>query len=160
MSKGPLKMQSWQIFHFARKHLGSSVLYAIFGKKNARSIDYWAQDPRYTNKPEGSYDPILGIKTLLETLDDHGHEAVVRAAISHIASGASSTGFNDVTELKDLLPTMSEEILGDYRAVGVMQAAIEAGLDVAEVDRLKTEAIDELHRTVALYRQEKDSDDD
>jgi len=153
MPNDNLKMQSWQLFHFARKHLGNSTLYAIFGKKKARAIDMWAQDPRYTQKPEGSYDPILGVKTLLETLDDHGHTDVVRSAVAFMTSGTSAAVSGAEPCVADLLPTISEEILKDYRAVADMQAAIESGLSVDFVDALKDEAMDEISRTVALYRQ-------
>ena len=153
MSKPTLKMQSWQIFHFARKHLGSSVLYAIFGKKNARAIDFWAQDPRYTNKADGAYDPIRGIKTLIETLDDHGHEDVVRSTLSYISEETSAATSTEESKLTDLQPTIAEEIVRDYKAVSELQDAIENEADMDIVDALKEEAIDEIARTVALYKQ-------
>ena len=153
MPKDNVKMQSWQVFHFARKHLGNSTLYAIFGKKKARAIDMWAQDPRYTLKPEGSYDPILGVKTLIETLDDRGHADVVRSAVAFIISGTSAAVSDAEPCVADLQPTISEEILKDYRAVADMQAAIEAGESIDYVDALKDEAMDEIARTVALYRK-------
>ena len=153
MPKDNVKMQSWQVFHFARKHLGNSTLYAIFGKKKARAIDMWAQDPRYTLKPEGSYDPILGVKTLIETLDDRGHADVVRSAVAFMVSGTSAAVSDAEPCVADLQPTISEEILKDYRAVADMQAAIEAGESIDYVDALKDEAMDEIARTVALYRK-------
>ena len=155
MSKPNNKMQSWQVFHFARKHLGNSVLYAIFGKKKARAIDTWAQDPRYTQKQEGSYDPVLGVKTLLETLDDYGHTDVVRQAVNYMTANTSAAADCDPPLIQDLQPTISDEILCDYKAVAEMQAAIEAGESVVYVSALKDEAIDEIARTVALYRKQQ-----
>ena len=153
MSKSAVKMQSWQIFHFARKQLGASVLYAIFGKKNARKVDYWAQNPRCTNKPEGSYDPISGVKSLVETLDDYGHTDVARATITFLTSNTSLAESQTEPAVTDLQDTMDKEILMDYRAVGKLERAIEAGDAIEDIEQLKTEAIEEIIRTVALYRK-------
>ena len=153
MSKKSVKMQSWQVFHFARKHLGSPVINVIFGKKNARKIDYWCQDPKYTNKQEGSYDPILGVKKLLEILDDHGHEDIVRSTVSYITADTSAASSSIEPGLADLQPTISEEILRDYKVVADLQSAIENSESIEVVDGLKEEAMDEIARTVALYRK-------
>jgi hypothetical protein len=147
------EMQSWQVFHFARKHLGRSVLYSIFGKKNARAVDYWCEDPRYTAKPEGAYDPIYGVKILLEALDDLAHCGTVRSALAYLASGTSAAADN-VPEIVEPLPDISDEILADFRAVGELQRAIENKLDLTGVEHLMHEAIAELERTVACYQKE------
>jgi hypothetical protein len=156
MSKATLKMRSWQVFSYARKHLGASVLYAIFGKKHARAIDFWAQDPLYTARPDDSYDPIKGVKTLLASLDDCGHCAVVNATLQYLASGTSacSTIYNE-PEVVPLKETMSEEILADFRAVASLQMAIEAGHNLPSIMRLKAAAIAEIERTVALYLKDR-----
>lgn len=146
-------MQSWQVFHFARKHLSRSVLYAIFGKKNARAVDYWCEDPRYTAKLEGAYDPIQGVKSLLETLDDHGHCGVVRSALSYLAAGTSADS-GDVQKIVEPMSCISQEILADFRAVAELQRAIEAKLDLAGVEHLLLEAVAELERTVACYQKD------
>lgn len=153
MAKEISKMQSWQVFHFARKHLTRSALYAIFGKKNARAVDYWCEDPRYTAKLEGAYDPLQGVKTLLETLDDHGHCGVVRSAIAYLAAGTSAAT-NNAQEIVEPMLNISEEILADFRAVAELQRAIEGKLDIAGVEQLLLEAIGELERTVACYQKE------
>lgn len=155
MSKATLKMQSWQVFSFARKHLGSPLLNTIFGKKNARKIDYWCQDPRYTNKPEGSYDPINGVKRLLAVLDDYGHDSIIRSAVNYMTADTSAASSMAEPALADLQPTLTEEILRDYKAVADLQRAIEDGENIDLVDALKDEAIDEIARTVALYRKER-----
>jgi hypothetical protein len=153
MPKKSPEMQSWQIFHFARKHLNRSVLYAIFGKKNARAVDYWCEDPRYTAKLEGAYDPIQGVKSLLNILDDHGHCGIVKSAIAYLSDGTSAAS-NDKQEIVEPLSNISEEILADFRAVSELQRAIEAKLDIAGVEHLLLEAIAELERTVACYQKE------
>jgi hypothetical protein len=155
MSKDAPKMRSWQVFSYARKYLSSSCLYAIFGKKHARAVDFWCQDPRYTARPDDSYDPIKGVKVLLQTLDDHGHCAVVRACIDYISSGTSTCCSTSDPQVHQLRDTIDEEILADYRAVAALQMAIEAGHNVPSIQRLKAAAVAEIERTVAKYLQER-----
>lgn len=153
MAKSEPKMQSWQILHYARKHLGRSILYAIFGKKNARAVDYWCENPRFTSKDEKAYDPVQGVKDLLDILDDHGHAPVVRAAIGFLSAGTSAEVEGDQA-IVDLLPSIGDEILADYRAVAAMQRAIEAGEDINIVEALKQDALTEIERTFARYRKD------
>ena len=153
MANGTNKMQSWQIFHFCRKHLGRSCLYAIFGRKNARTVDYWCENPRFTSKPECASDPISGLKCLIDELDDKGHTSVVRAMIAYFKSGTSLEEDPDPA-VSDLLPTMTEEKLADFRAVAEFQDAIDKCLDRAEVDARKLVAIEEIERTFAKYLEE------
>lgn len=147
------KMQSWQVFHFARKHLTRSALYAIFGKKNARAVDYWCEDPRYTAKLDGAYDPLQGVKTLLESLDDQGHCGVVRAAVAYLTEN-TSVQCDYEQSIVEPMANLTDEILADYRAVAELQRAIELHCDIAGVEHLLLEATAELERTVARYRKE------
>jgi len=149
----PPKMQSWQVFHYARKHLGSSVLYGIFGKKNARAVDYWCQDPKYTDKSDTAYDPIQGVKRLLAGLDDLGHTDQVRACLAYLAQDTSlCTG--QAPEIAELLPTIDQEVLADYKAVSAMQSAIDRGDHPAVIAALNDAAVAEIERTYAKYREE------
>lgn len=153
MSKKEIEMKSWQIFHYARKYLGRSMLYVFFGRKNTRVVEYWCQDPTYTVKPDDAYDPLLGCKRLLKALDDHGHCGVVRSTFAYLFSGTSiECGINK--EIIEPLPTIKDEILADYRSVAALQAGIESGVDPDEVETLKDEAIAELERTYAKYRKD------
>lgn len=152
MAKGNQQMQSWQVLHFFRKHLGRSALYAIFGKKNARTVDYWCEDPKYTGKSERAFDPIQGVKDLLEMLDDHGHTATVRACLDFLRSGTSlDEGCSP--EVSDLLPTLTEEELADYTCLADFQAAIHRCAPYEEVNALKKSAIEEIERTFAKYKE-------
>jgi hypothetical protein len=155
MPKKGAGMQSWQFFHYVRKHLGRSVLYAIFSKRHARTVDLWCQDPRFTDKEALAYDPLQGLRDLLSILDDHGHVPMVRSALQLLASG-TSVDCDYHGDHTDPLPTITEEILADYRAVAALQSAIEAGLSAHAVNQLLAAAKNELDRTVAKYLQERE----
>jgi len=153
MPKNQGKMRSWQVFHFARKHLGRSSLYAIFGRKNARAVDHWCQDPMYTDKVDGAYDPVQGVKNMLSMLDDNGHIGAVRACIDFLCSG-TSLDCGGEPEMAEPLPTLSEEILADYKAVSILQSAIEDRMDIKVINSLKNEALAEIERTCAKYQED------
>lgn len=146
-------MQSWRVFHYARKHLGRGVLYSIFGRRHARTVDLWCEDPRFTGKEEKAFDPIQGLKDLLDLLDDQGHCGTVRACLSYLAAGTACATIQE--EIIDPLPTIGEEILADFRAVANLQAAIERDKGLEAVLLAKREAIAEIERTVARYRKEQ-----
>jgi hypothetical protein len=150
MPKEANKMQSWQVFHYARKHLSASKLYAIFGKKNARAVDYWCENPDYTARLQEAYDPIRGVKRLLESLDDHGHCAVVKSTLSYLSSGTSAC-CDLAPQVEQLRDTIAEEILADYSAVAALQNAIENSHNIASIQQKKAAAISEIERTVAHY---------
>lgn len=152
------KMRSWQVFHYARKYLGRSALYAIFGKKNARSVDYWCEDPKYTSKPDNAYDPLLGIRDLLKELDDHGHGPVVRSALKYITS-ETNIDIDGDCQYGELLDTVTEEILADFRVVAQLQRAIEDRLDPDRVASIKDMAVAEIERTYARYLKERLDED-
>jgi hypothetical protein len=152
MAKGNQEMQSWQVFHFARKYLTRSVLYAIFGKKNARIVDYWCEDPKYTDKSDRAYDPILGVKNLLTALDDLGHTPIVRSCIAFLVSDTSLAGDCQPT-VTNLMPTMAEEELADYTCLAKFQEAIRLGLPEKEIKLRKKAALEEIERTYAKHKE-------
>ncbi len=155
MAKENSKMRSWQVMHFARKHLGRSALYAIFGKKNARTVDFWCEDPKFTGKEERAFDPIQGVKDLLETLDDHGHTSVVRACLDFLREGTSLEESASTPVVTELLPTLTEEELADYTLLAQFQAAVNRGAPYHEVNSLKLAVIEEIERTFAKYREDR-----
>lgn len=154
MAKENTKMRSWQVMHFARKHLGRSAMYAIFGKKNARTVDYWCEDPKFTGKEERAFDPIQGVKDLLETLDDHGHTSVVRSCLDFLREGTSLEESASSPSITELLPTLVEEELEDYTCLAEFQAAINRCAPYEEVNTLKIGVLEEIERTFAKYRED------
>ncbi len=153
MTKNGLTMQSHNFFSYARKYLGRSALYIMFGRKNSRIIDYWCEDPLFTAKPAEAYDPIHGVKLLIDALDDMGHSGVVRALFGYLGSGISVD--YRAEEIIEPKKSIQEEILADYRAVADLQVAIEAGVGEIAVDALKWQAIGEIERTVARYMKDR-----
>lgn len=153
MSKSAMKMKSWQFFHFVRKHFGSGVLYAIFGKKSARTIDRWCEDPRTTGKEELAFDPVSGMKEVVELLDDHGHVGIIRAMISYLLSGTSLSDEYCETEIIEPKETITEEELLDFQAAADFHRAINRSDDPETVRQYKIWAIAELERTEARYRE-------
>ena len=151
------KMKSWQIFHFFRKQIGREVLYSIFGTKNSRTVDYWSQDPIFTGKPEGAFDPIKGIKEMIDRLDNYGHVGVAQACIDYLCAGTSLDCGREphITEPKK---SLMEEILADYRSVAELQRAVEEGASPAFVAKMRDAAIEEIERTYARYVREYGSD--
>lgn len=151
MPKVITDMQSWRVFFYARKYLGRSVLYSIFGKRHARTVDLWCEDPRFTGKDERAFDPIQGVRDLLQLLDDSGHCGVVKSCIAYLVSGTSAECGINVDGIVEPGPSITEEILADYRAVAELQAGIEAGHHPDRIQDLKAEAIAEIERTYARY---------
>lgn len=152
MPKNSPNMRSWQVFNIARKYIGIPFLLSVFGKKNARCINYWCEDPKFTKKNDEAFDPILGVKRLFTCLDDHGFPWVVRAAVRYMIAETSITEEFPVEILADMKPTMSEEMLADYPAIATLHKAINDGSDLAVVEQFKREAIAEIERTVAKFR--------
>ncbi|KGO32802.1 hypothetical protein JT06_18275 [Desulfobulbus sp. Tol-SR] len=106
-----------------------------------------------TGKNEDASDPVKAIRNMLWKLDDQGHVDICRAALNYMASGTSVI-CGEEQEIVELRPTVSEELLADYRAVAMMQEAIEDHEHPDMVLSLKQEAISEIERTYARYRKD------
>lgn len=153
MPKENARLQSWRIFFYARKYLGRSTLYSIFGKRHARTVDLWCEDPRFTDKEDKAFDPVQGVHDLLTLLDDHGHCGIVRSCIAYLISGTSAECGIDA-EIVEIKPTITEEILADFKAVAALASAIEAGLHPDEIAPIKIAAMSEIERTYAKYHKD------
>lgn len=153
MPKDNARTQSWRFFHYARKYLKRGTLYSIFGRRHARTVDLWCEDPKFSCKDERAFDPIQGVGELLTALDDMGHVGIVRSCLAYLASG-TSVDLNLDEGVEELKKTITEEILADYRAVAELQSAIEHGHHPDRIATLKTAAIAEIERTYARYRKD------
>ncbi|BDD88731.1 hypothetical protein [Desulfofustis limnaeus] len=146
MSNNRAKMQPWQVFQAARKYLGADTVARIFNRE-IRSAHSWAQDPAFTAHRCRS--PLELLHALFERLDAVGLGYVARAAIGYLETAVYQEQAGGA--IREPLPTIQEEILADYSAVAELQRTIESRGSLADVMRLKQEAMDEIERTVARY---------
>jgi len=149
--KDEVKLQSWQIFAAARRHLGPSVVSAIFGKRRARMAYLWAQDPAVTDSHHGR-DPLESIKMMFERMAEVGRGDVVRSALGYLAGALDDS--TEIDPVVDCLPTMDAELLADFGAVALLREGIEEDFEPEEVERLAQAAIDEVGRSLAKYKAE------
>ena len=77
-----MQIQSWQIYHVARKKLPRGMLQKIY-RRSSRLIQYWAADPKYVDKSQRN--PRDRIRDMLEQLDLLGFGEYARAAIDYMA---------------------------------------------------------------------------
>lgn len=146
MTKKGAKLQSWQIFHAANKHLTPGVIATIFGKSNVRSAYSYGQDPAVTQ--HRCKDPIEAVRMMLERLDEVGRGDVAKAAIAYMATAIEE---EYLAPVEDLQPTLELEMLKDFGAVASLQNAIENEMPVDVVDNFRHEAVEEIDRTFAKY---------
>lgn len=149
MSTDDNKMQPWQVFQAARKYLGASTVARIFNRE-VRSAHNWAQDPAYTEVRCKC--PLELLHTLFERMDAVGLGYAARAGIAYLETAVEGTDRPE--SIREPLPTIHEEILADYSAVGRLQQAIEDDLGINTINRYKRDAIEEIERTVAKYARD------
>jgi len=70
-------MQSWEIYDVARKTLRNEM-YEIYGNRNARTIDYWAQDPDFS--ADHKRNPIDRLEMLVKGLAANGRRDAALSA--------------------------------------------------------------------------------
>lgn len=143
-------LQTWQIWHGFKKHLGESLLMQVLGKKNARTIRLYSQDPRFTE--DRCKDPLESLHIIFSEADEIGRGDLARKAIAYLET-ALEDGRTDISPAAQLLPTMDAEKLADYQKVAAFQKAIDDGDDIDLVETLMKEAKDEIERTYAKYLQ-------
>ena len=145
----PKKLETWQIWHALKKALGETFLMAVMGKKNARTIRLYSQDPRTTE--DRCKDPLEALHIIFSEADLIGRGDLARKAIDYLHTSLDDDGGYDATEASGLLPTMAEEKLAYYVKLAAFQKAIEDGADVDLVEVLMNEAKSEIERTYAKY---------
>lgn len=143
------RMQPWQVFHAANKHLTAETVARCFNREK-RSAYAWGQDPAHTECRCKS--PLELLHTLFERMDTVGLGYAARAGIEYLSTAIDPDV--QVPGIKEPLPTIQEEILADYSAVNRLQQAIEADRGIDAVNRYKREAIAEIERTVAKYSRD------
>lgn len=145
----PKKLETWQIWNALKKNLGENFLMQVLGKRNARTIRMYSNDPRTSE--ERCKDPLEMLHIIFSEADEIGRGDLARKAIAYL-----HTAIEDEFELKapkPLLSTMDAEKLADFQSVASFQAAIEKNFNVDLIETLLNEAKDELDRTYAKYLQ-------
>lgn len=143
-------MQPWQVFHAASKYLRPENVARIFNKEK-RSAYNWGQDPAFTE--HRCRNPLELLHSLFERMDAAGIGYVARAGIRYLETAIEDE--IDLEDIKEPLPTITEEVLADYGAVAALQRAIDNGATIEEVRSLAAEAAGEIERTVAKYAQDQ-----
>jgi hypothetical protein len=136
-------MKSWQIYNTARTLMKSQLL-AVYGNRNSRIIDYWAQDPAFS--ADHKRNPIDRMEALLGKLCECGRREVAISAVRILANQTNCT----VQDREEVIPdkdSLLEEILDDMPYLINYQKALQ-GDDLEEVDRAK----EELDREMAENR--------
>ena len=123
-------MKSWEIYNVARKALGTGIC-KVYGNRNARTIDYWAQDPAFS--ADYKRNPIDRLAALLTKLDSIGERETAKSAIRLLAGAINCRVIDRVEAVPDK-PTLLEEILDDMPHIVAYQKALQ-GDDLEEVDR-------------------------
>lgn len=149
----PKHLETWQIWNALRITLGESFLMQVMGKKNARTIRLYSQDPRLTD--DRCKDPLEALRIILAEADLLGRGDIARRAVLYLAEaiGDFDPNFADNIVQQKTLTTMAEEELADYQRLSSFQRAIDEGADADLVETLMNEAIDEIKRTYAKFLQ-------
>ena len=146
----PKRLETWQIWHAMRKTISDSFIMGVLGRRNARTIRMYAQDPRCT--VDRSKDPIEALAILFDELATYGRADIAELGIKHLQQSIGCD--KDLRCPDQLKPTVDAEILADFQVVADMKAAIEANKDPDEVRIAMTEAIHEIERTYTKYQQD------
>jgi hypothetical protein len=143
----PKTIETWQIWHAMRKHLGDQFVITVLGRRNARTVRMYAQDPRFTE--DRCKDPLQALHILFEELATYGRGDVARSAIKYLSSAVDDLDPGDAVQ--PLLATVDQEVLADYAGVADLQHAINAGEPSDVVFDLVEKAKAEIDRTLAKY---------
>lgn len=145
----PKTLKTWQIWHAMRKTIGDDFIMGVLGRRNARTIRMYAQDPRCT--VDRSKDPIEALAILFDELATYGRADIAELAIKHLQQ---FIGGEEDLRCPDLVKeTIDAEVVADYQAVSELKAAIDAQEPPEIVKAILTDAIHELERTYAKYHQ-------
>lgn len=146
------KLQTWQIWHAMRKILGDDFVMAVLGRRNARTIRMYAQDPRCTF--DRCKDPLEALAILFDELETCGRADIAKLAIAYLQQAIGCQG--DLPCPDQLKQTLDAEVVADFQAVSKMQAAIAMGASTCVVRTAVIAAKDEIDCTFAKYFQDSE----
>ncbi len=149
MSNELQTMQSWQVFHAARKYIGAERVARLFNREK-RSAYNWAQNPSYTQ--HRCKNPLDTLHALFVELDTHGLGYVVENALVFLQS--SIHDIDQEGPLKEPMASMTDQLLANFTTLSTLKEAIERQQSADAVVALGKEAEAEIQRTVARYIQD------
>ncbi len=149
----PKRLETWQLWHAMKNHLGESFLIKVLGRRNGRTIRLYSQDPHFTE--DRCKDPLQALRIIFQELSDYGRADVARKAIAYLKTALPGED-SLLPAVANLKETMSEEVLADFSAVESLRKAIDDGLTANVVESKMTFAIEEIERTFALYMKTRD----
>ena len=143
----------WQFWNGAKQTLSESGVCAIWGRRNARLIRWYCQNPAYSeDRPR---DPLERLFLLFKELVIMGRADLVKMVLKRLSMALDEKLAHELFELDDIKPTINQEILCDYRAISELQDAIEDGESPETVRIYAEKAKAEIDRTLAKYLQEQ-----
>lgn len=145
----PKMLGTWQIWSGLKGTLTESFLMQVMGKKNARTIRLYSQDPRTSE--DRCKDPLEALHIIFSEADLLGRGDLARKAIGYLQTALDDS--EEVKAPKALLPTLDAEKLADFQSVAAFQRGIDEGLDADLIEVLLLEAKEELDRTFAKHLQ-------
>ena len=148
----PKRLETWQLWHAMKNHLGESFLINVLGRRNGRTIRLYSQDPHFTE--DRCKDPLQAMHIIFSELADYGRADVARKAIGYLKTALPEDD-RLPTAVADMKATINEEVLADFSAVEALRKAIDDGQDQKEVESRTRQAVEEIERTFALYMTNK-----
>lgn len=146
----PKKLETWQIWHAFKKHLGEPFLMKVIGKRNARTIRMYAQDPRVTD--DRCKDPLQALHIIFSEADAIGRGDVARKAIAYLVTAIEEDSVQQ--PVQSTLPTIAEELLADFTVVTELKASIERKDHPDMVADYVLAAKEEIDRTHSKYLED------
>jgi len=145
------RFRPWQFWQQAKVHLGKRLV-LLWGKRNARVLRLYSQNPAFTERDCKC--PLERLWNVFFELKAVGRADVARQALAYLESAIEDRELEELFALDDIKATIEAEVLADFRAVAELQDAIDAGDDSAMVELIAKKAMAEIERTVAKYKKD------
>ena len=134
-------MESWQVYHAARKTLPKGQLQAIYSR-SASLIGLWAADPTYCE--HHTRNPIDRLRSMLDAMDTAGVGDYARYAIDYMAEPLGGR-FCPIDTNRSDKGTSEGEAMDALCALGrltdtVREALADGCLDTEEIIKIKEQA--------------------
>lgn len=143
-------VESWEVFLWARQHLGITTLTKIFNIGTTQAYRY-CTNPRFDHESTRR-NPIDNLKILFEEMREQGGDEVIKAALNDMASVINHR-VQPVSQCQPDKQTMEEECLDDYPGIVKLHDLIQKQADISLVHAQADQVKREISETVELYRK-------